>query len=1461
MCVHSSGVIRSMPSSASCTRALALALVSVLSATASHAAAPDAALQVLRLPAAAAPGLSDIGVDAARVQDYGGFLWVELDAGEQAALRAKGIALDAQTDARQLQVGAYRFDPLVDGEPVRSTTADDGRGFRIVQFSGPTRGEWLDALSAAGLKPLQYYPHNAYLVWSEGDARQSLARQAFVRWHGRFHADYRIAADLQQRSGRIDNVNVVFHDDGDIQATLTTLRGLGATILDHHPAQRDRTLFSAIVQIDADALPALSAIETVLWAGYSHPEPMFDDEMSSQIQAGNHPGGTPVTGYQAWLSTLGYDGSGVRWAVVDSGVDYDHPDLAPRIVGGYSFPGACNPAGQPGSDCAASEGGGHGTHVAGILGGTAATGMTDANGFLYGQGVASGVGIVALNALSGSNWPPTGGWQENSKRALAQGALGTSNSWHTGEGTAHGYQASERAHDLMAHDGDFDSPTLEPIISVFSAGNSGPGAQTLTAPKEAKNVIVVASSRNARAGSIEAISSFSSRGPAVDGRIVPTIAAPGEQIASTRNDLGGQCADPIAGTSNRYAFCSGTSMAAPHVSGALAVATQWWRGFNGGANPSPAMAKALLVNSAVDMGTADRPNSAEGWGRVNLDRLIDPPNPVVYEDQAHVFDAAGQSRTVFVQPATSGQPVQITVAWTDAVGAIGANPALVNDLDLVVTDGSTVYRGNVFSGGWSTTGGARDAINNLENVYIASPSGQPIEIRIEATNIAGDGVWGNADTTDQSFAFVCANCVEQAGYTLTVTPAQLDVCLPDDAQATVAVGSIEGYADPVSLALADVPAGLDASLADTSLTPPDDTTLQIANTTSAAVGNHVLRVLATSTAGPKEANLSLSVFDTTPAAPTLQSPANNSTGQSTTPAFTWTATAQAQSYVLEVARDAAFTDILLQQTVSGTTFTPSTPLPTSSNLWWRVRADNTCGLGQIAAPARFQTVLAPGDCSPEQTTVTHFSDDIEQGANGWTSTGTGNTWAQNTTLPRSPVTSWFAVDPTTVSDQQLVTPVMAPPAGAQNPVFSFHHWRNMESRSSGGCYDGGTLEASTNGGTTWTQVPNAQLLTEPYTGTLDGTTAQAWCGAVEEYRRVVVDAAPWAGQNVQFRFRLRSDSSVARIGWHIDDVSLTSCAAAPTDLSLDVSTVGEGSVAVTPAQPTYTSGTPVTLTATPDEGAYFAGWSGDLVSGDNPLEFTITQDTAVTATFEAMQETQTAWLAFTDMFRLGVPVEVAVNVTGAGTAPGDGIVRVDASSGEFCEAAAPSTVGAQVSLYLCDISFATPGTRLLKASYLGGTRHLPSATVGQEIHAVRFVDVSVHADDGASVAVPGAPASYLVEVRNAGPHEAVAVPLQISIAPELQAQAWSCLSQGGAACPQSSGTGSVDTQVTLPSGSGLDYLFAGDYAADLDGVSVLSAQALPQIDAPSYSFDPNPADNTATDVNLPPGVFADGFED
>ncbi|HWC31876.1 MAG TPA: hypothetical protein VG709_01965, partial [Actinomycetota bacterium] len=101
------------------------------------------------------------------------------------------------------------------------------------------------------------------------------------------------------------------------------------------------------------------------------------------------------------------------------------------------------------------------------------------------------------------------------------------------------------------------------------------------------------------------------------------------------------------------------------------------------------------------------------------------------------------------------------LVWTDAPGhgLGGTTPAWVNDLDLRVTAEDVEYLGNWFgepSSGWSVPGGTADFMNNVENVFLPSARGV-VQIDVLAANLAGDGVPGIGDETDQDFALVISN--------------------------------------------------------------------------------------------------------------------------------------------------------------------------------------------------------------------------------------------------------------------------------------------------------------------------------------------------------------------------------------------------------------------------------------------------------------------------------------------------------------------------------------------------------------------------------------------------------------------------------------------------------------------------------------------------------------------------------
>jgi Immune inhibitor A-like, MAM domain len=183
-----------------------------------------------------------------------------------------------------------------------------------------------------------------------------------------------------------------------------------------------------------------------------------------------------------------------------------------------------------------------------------------------------------------------------------------------------------------------------------------------------------------------------------------------------------------------------------------------------------------------------------------------------------------------------------------------------------------------------------------------------------------------------------------------------------------------------------------------------------------------------------------------------------------------------------------------------------------------------------------------------------FADDMETGEGNWTHGGSGDTWALSTTRAHSGATSFHAVNADSVTDQRLESFEIPLPA-VLGITLEFWSWQEVEA-SLDGCYDGAIIEASTDGGSSWSQLPDARMLTLPYDGEVEtGDTnpiagQEAWCGDPRDWTRTVVDLSDYAGSNVKLRFRLATDSISGREGWYIDDVKVSS----PADC-LDIFTV------------------------------------------------------------------------------------------------------------------------------------------------------------------------------------------------------------------------------------------------------------------------------------------------------------------
>jgi hypothetical protein len=719
---------------------------------------------VVRLAPAQAQLLQ--AADILRGADYATFSWLELRPSGLQRLEQAGAAYESFPHGTELSINVYRFDPL-HGEPplppgLQGSPDDGDPNLWLVQLIGPTKDEWLTGLVAGGAVRVQYHAEHTYELWATTEQAVALAALPFVRWVGRSHPAYRLAPELAAATGSVD-VSVLAYEPAiaDVRQAIELLGGV--IRLEDEPVGGLTRYLEC--QIDAERLVALAHAPAVVALSAGTRQPLTQDEMSDKISAGMVSGTQPEPkppGYRdGFLQPNNINGAGVTVHINDAGVDEAHTDLTGRMVAEYG-----NQANH------------HGTHVAGIAigAGTGDIGDTSANGsWIYGLGMAPDASYIDEYFTCN---PGT-----CTSHAVTNNANVSSNSWGYATGgnanLGFGYTANSRTWDGLVQDADSTQGGAQPLTIVAAAGNGGPGSGTIIEPWEAKNVISVASSRNWRnssgnsgSGNIDTISNFSSRGQCRDGRNCPVVTAPGEFVISARYSTTGCGAQP-APNSNIHSVCSGTSMATPHVSGLVAAITDWWRDTNSGATQSPGMSIALVVNGAMDVGTADIPNINEGWGRVNGWDSIDPVVATQYWDQPIVFHATGESWSTEVQADSLSEPMKVTLVWIDAPGSGngGTSAAWVNNLDLQLTNNGTVFRGNNFSSGWTVSGGTADFKNNIENVYLQTPQSGNYTIEIIASNLAGDGVLYNGDSTDQHWALVCQNCAPTtATSTPTMTP-------------------------------------------------------------------------------------------------------------------------------------------------------------------------------------------------------------------------------------------------------------------------------------------------------------------------------------------------------------------------------------------------------------------------------------------------------------------------------------------------------------------------------------------------------------------------------------------------------------------------------------------------------------------------------------------------------------------
>ncbi|MCX7683616.1 MAG: S8 family serine peptidase [Anaerolineae bacterium] len=712
------------------------------------------------------------------------------------------------------------FDPR-SGEPsipagMRRTLSAGWPGLRLVQFPGPIQDEWYGAMEKAGLEIITYIPDYAYLVWGDDAALARLADTAPLRWTGPYHSAYALHPALADPEALPEEmaVTVQLYNHAGVEETVQTILARALAVL--QPPSLVLTYRNLGVRVAASDLLWLASLPDVVNV---EPYPRFRllDEVQCQIVAGNlNAAGTQPagTGYLSWLTTRGFPSTDSSYPIVDvtdDGIDDGddiprHPDFyvlgntanADRLAYNYNWT----------SDPSADGGGGHGNINASIV-----AGYNNRTGFPYedSTGYNYGLGINPFGRIAGSKvFNNAGEWDTYASgtslinNSYTQGARISSNSWGCGypETRCWGaYDTWAQEYDTRVRDAQPGSNGNQEMIIVFAAGNDGTrsAGNNISTPGTAKNVITVGAAENYRPGwtdgcgvpssgadSAQDIISFSSRGPTDDGRVKPDIVAPGTHIAGAASQSPnyngeGVCNQYWPSGQTLYAASSGTSHATPAVAGAASLVYYWYQNrYGGGQPPSPAMVKAYLINTTRYLnGTGaggNLPSNSQGFGEVNLGLAFDD-TPRMLVDQAHTFGSTGQSYPVSGVVADSGRPFRVTLAWTDAPGSTVGN-AYVNNLDLAVTVGGQTYRGNVFSGSTSVPGGSADPRNNVESVFLPAGTSGGFTVIVTAANIAGDGVPGNSDGTDQDFALVIYNATRVLTGTLQGTVSDANTGAP-----------------------------------------------------------------------------------------------------------------------------------------------------------------------------------------------------------------------------------------------------------------------------------------------------------------------------------------------------------------------------------------------------------------------------------------------------------------------------------------------------------------------------------------------------------------------------------------------------------------------------------------------------------------------------------------------------------
>jgi len=362
-------------------------------------------------------------------------------------------------------------------------------GLFLIQLDNQPEAAERQKFASMGVELLKYVPDDAFIARFNQVSPSQVRALSFVRWIGQYRPEHKIhprltaARQAALQPASLLHITVLISPKA--SAAEIALARSALNSVDHESRLRQGTFIRGT--IESARLDGLTRSDSVLWVEPAPKRKLVDEAASKLVGGDDGNPGTPTITQQS-----GYGGAGVTVCVADTGLDTGdtntmHVDLRGRVSGFQAYGGLAD----------GSDGYGHGTHIAGIVGGNAATGEKDPDtGAFYGLGVASGATlfierIFDENAGEVSPFPSD---EDLTRDAVRHGATIGSNSW--GNDVQGEYDTDAAQFDELVRDADPLTPGDQPYVLEFSAGNAGPNTETLDSPASGKNVIATGASEN-----------------------------------------------------------------------------------------------------------------------------------------------------------------------------------------------------------------------------------------------------------------------------------------------------------------------------------------------------------------------------------------------------------------------------------------------------------------------------------------------------------------------------------------------------------------------------------------------------------------------------------------------------------------------------------------------------------------------------------------------------------------------------------------------------------------------------------------------------------------------------------------------------------------------------------------------------------------------------------------------------